>query len=109
MAMLILMAARLRDSSRPADFQGSILFDRRPGQASAVDLCRAMGAFGLESDAAFGPAAAEQRRAMVAARLPRPEWPNKPMIVVAIDAQTGQMVALPVVPQMWTRLRRRHR
>jgi NTE family protein len=60
---------------------------------SAADLCRAMGAFGLESDATFGPEAAEQRRAMVAARLPRPEWPSRPMIVVAIDAHTGELAA----------------
>jgi NTE family protein len=60
---------------------------------SALDLCRAMGAFGLESDAAFGPAAAEQRRIMVADRLPRREWPNKPMIVVAIDAHTGGLAS----------------
>jgi NTE family protein len=60
---------------------------------SAVDLCRAIGAFGLESDAALGPAAAEQRRTMVAARLPHSEWPNRPMIVVAIDAHTGELAA----------------
>jgi NTE family protein len=51
-----------------------------------------MGAFGLESDAVLGTAAAEQRRAMVAARLPRREWPERPMIVVAIDAHTGELV-----------------
>ncbi len=33
---------------------------------SAADLRRAMGAFGLESDATLGPAAAEQRRALIA-------------------------------------------
>jgi NTE family protein len=60
---------------------------------SAADLCRAMGAFGLESDATLGPAAAEQRRAMVAARLPRPEWPDRPMIVVSVDAHTGELAA----------------
>jgi NTE family protein len=60
---------------------------------SAVDLSRAMGAFGLESDAILGPAAAEQRRAMVAARLPRQQWPDRPMIVVAIDAHTGELAA----------------
>ncbi|WP_258591911.1 patatin-like phospholipase family protein [Mesorhizobium sp. AR07] len=60
---------------------------------SAADLRRAMGAFGLESDPILGPAAAEQRRAMVAARLPRPEWPDRPMIVVAIDAHTGELAA----------------
>jgi NTE family protein len=60
---------------------------------SAEDLQRAMGAFGLESDAILEPGAA-QRRAMVAARLPRPEWPDRPMIVTAIDAHTGQLAAL---------------
>jgi NTE family protein len=52
-----------------------------------------MGAFALESDATLGPAAAQQRRAMVAARLPRQEWPNRPMIVPAVNAHTGQLVA----------------
>ena len=59
---------------------------------SAADLGRAMGAFGLESDSTLGPAAG-QRRAMVAARLPRPEWPDRPMIVVAVDAHTGELAA----------------
>jgi NTE family protein len=60
---------------------------------SAADLRRAMGAFGLESDSILGPAAAEQRRAMVAARLPRHEWPDRPMVVVAVDAHTGELAA----------------
>jgi NTE family protein len=59
---------------------------------SAADLQRAMGAFGLESDSTLGPGAG-QRRAMVAARLPRPEWPDRPMIVVAVDAHTGELAA----------------
>jgi len=60
--------------------------------ASAADLRRAMGAFGLESDSILGPGAA-QRRAMVAARLPRREWPQRPMIVVAVNAHTGELAA----------------
>jgi NTE family protein len=60
---------------------------------SAADLRRAMGAFGLESDSILGPAAAGQRRAVVAARLPRHEWPDRPMIVVAVDAHTGELAA----------------
>ena len=60
---------------------------------SAGDLQRAMGAFGLESDSVLGPGAG-QRRAMVAARLPRLEWPDRPMIVVAVDAHTGELAAL---------------
>ncbi|TPK40484.1 patatin-like phospholipase family protein [Mesorhizobium sp. B2-5-3] len=60
---------------------------------SAADLQRAMGAFGLESDVKFGPEVAKQRRALVAARLPRHEWPERPMILVAIDALTGELAA----------------
>ena len=59
---------------------------------SAAELRRAMGAFGLESDATLRPAAG-QRRALVAARLPHPEWPDRPMIVVAVDAHTGELAA----------------
>ncbi len=59
---------------------------------SAADLQRAMGAFGLESDSTLGPGAG-QRRAMVAARLPRAEWPDRPMIVTAVDAHTGELAA----------------
>jgi NTE family protein len=57
---------------------------------SAADLRRAMGAFGLECDPVLAPGAA-QRRAMVAARLPRAEWPDRPMIVVAVNAHTGEL------------------
>src|SRR6204780_3692222 len=60
---------------------------------SAADLQRAMGAFGLESDSTFDPAAAEQRRAMVADRLPRQQWPDRPMIVAAVNAHTGELAA----------------
>jgi NTE family protein len=59
---------------------------------SADDLRRAMGAFGLESDSILGPGAG-QRRAIVAARLPHPEWPDRPMVVVAVDAHTGELAA----------------
>jgi NTE family protein len=59
---------------------------------SAADLQRAMGAFGLESDSTLEPGAG-QRRATVAARLPRREWPERPMIVVAVNAHTGELAA----------------
>jgi NTE family protein len=60
---------------------------------SAANLQRAMGAFGLESDATLDPLSAEQRRAMVAARLPRQQWPDRPMIVAAVNAHTGELAA----------------
>src|SRR6202043_2515164 len=53
---------------------------------------RTMGAFGLESDSVLEPGAGP-RRALVAARLPRAEWPDRPMIVVAVDARTGELTA----------------
>ena len=110
-------AAQVRSGIPPAELLGSVLSPPVPpvGQnrqqlpslpmaavfermraigaaaASAADLQRAMGAFGLESDAILAPAA-EQRRATVAARLPRPEWPQRPMIVTAVDAHTGELV-----------------
>jgi NTE family protein len=80
----------------PPSLPMSTVFERMraigAAATSAADLQRAMGAFGLESDSILEPGA-EQRRAMVAARLPRLEWPNRPMIVVAINAHTGELAA----------------
>jgi NTE family protein len=80
---------------RPPSAPMTALFERMraigAAATSAADLQRAMGAFGLESDSALGPEAAAQRRAMVAARLPRHVWPDRPMIVVALDAHTGEL------------------
>jgi NTE family protein len=81
---------------RPPSLPTATVFERMraisAAATSAADLQRAMGAFGLESDSILGPGA-EQRRAMVADRLPHHEWPDRPMIVVAIDAHTGELVA----------------
>ena len=80
----------------PPSLQMATVFERMraigAAATSAADLQRAMGAFGLESDSTLGPAAG-QRRATVAARLPRPEWPDRPMIVVAVYAHTGELAA----------------
>jgi NTE family protein len=85
-----------QNRERPPSLPLATVFDRMraigAAATSAGDLRRAMGAFGLESDSVLGPAAG-QRRAMVAARLPRPEWPDRPMIVVAVDAHTGELAA----------------
>jgi NTE family protein len=100
-----LLASVLSEPVRPAGQSR----ERRPSQpmvtvfermraigaaaTSAADLQRAMGAFGLESDSNFPPEVAEQRRALVAARLPRHDWPDRPMIVTALDAHTGELTA----------------
>jgi len=85
-----------RDRERPPSLPMGTVFERMraigAAATSAADLQRAMGAFGLESDSILGPGAAP-RRAIVAARLPRPEWPDRPMIVVAVNAHTGELAA----------------
>ena len=58
----------------------------------AADMRRRMGAAALEMDAASGNAGQRQRRAAVAARLPSQHWPQRPMLIVAVDAHTGEPV-----------------
>jgi NTE family protein len=85
-----------QDREQPPSLPMATVFERMraigAAATSADDLRRAMGTFGLESDAILGPGAG-QRRATVAARLPRLEWPDRPMIVVAVDAHTGELAA----------------
>src|SRR5271165_89845 len=85
-----------QNREQPPSLPMATVFERMRAIGSAAtspaDLRRAMGAFGLESDAILGPGAG-QRRAIVAARLPRPEWPDRPMIVVAVNAHTGELAA----------------
>ena len=85
-----------QNRERPPALPMATVFERMraigAAATSAADLQRAMGAFGLENDATLGPAAG-RRRAEVAARLPRPEWPDRPMIVTAVDAHTGELAA----------------
>ena len=85
-----------RNREQPLSLPVATVFERMraigAAATSAAGLRRAMGAFGLESDSVLGPGAG-QRRAMVAARLPRHEWPDRPMIVVAVDAHTGELAA----------------
>src|SRR5215469_4053425 len=58
----------------------------------AADMRRRMGAAALEMDAASGSSGQTQRRAAVAARLPSQRWPQRPMLIVAVDAHTGEPV-----------------
>jgi NTE family protein len=85
-----------QNRERPPSLPMTTVFERMraigAAATSAADLQRAMGAFGLESDSTL-EAGAEQRRALVAARLPSREWPDRPMIVVAVDAHTGELAA----------------
>src|ERR1700726_3065660 len=85
-----------QNRERPPSLPMATVFERMraigAAATTAADLQRAMGAFGLERDSTL-EAGAAQRRATVAARLPRPEWPDRPMIIVAVDAHTGELAA----------------
>ena len=51
-----------------------------------------MGAAALEMDAASDGTGQTQRRATVAARLPSQHWPQRSVLITAVDAHTGEPV-----------------
>jgi NTE family protein len=58
----------------------------------AADMRRRMGAAALETDAASHSSVQTQWRAAVAARLPSQHWPQRPLLIPAVDARTGEPV-----------------
>ncbi len=59
----------------------------------AADMRRRMGAAALEMDAASDGSAQARWRTMVAARLPGERWPERTILLTAVDAATGEPVA----------------
>jgi len=57
----------------------------------ASDMRRRMGAAALEMDASDGSSQTRWRD-IVAARLPSQHWPQQPVLIVAVDAHTGEPV-----------------
>src|SRR5580693_7038176 len=60
--------------------------------ADAADMRRRMGAAALEMDAASDGSGQTRWRATVAARLPSQRWPERTMLITAVDALTGEPV-----------------
>ena len=58
----------------------------------AADMRRRLGAAALEMDAASDGSGQSRWRATVAARLPSQRWPHRPLLITAVDAQTGEPV-----------------
>jgi len=58
----------------------------------AADMRRRMGAAALETDAASDGSAQARWRATVAARLPSQAWPQRSILITAVDAQSGEPV-----------------
>jgi len=57
-----------------------------------ADMRRRMGAAALDMDAASDGSWQTQWRATVAARLPSQRWPQRPVLITAVDAQSGEPV-----------------
>jgi NTE family protein len=60
--------------------------------ADAADMRRRMGAVALEADAASDGSRQAQWRGIVASRLPGAAWPERRVLITAVDAQTGEPV-----------------
>ena len=58
----------------------------------AADMRRRMGAAALETDAASDGSGQTRWRATVAARLPSQRWPERTVLITAVDAHTGEPV-----------------
>jgi len=58
----------------------------------APDMRRRMGAAALEMDAASDGSGQTRWRATVAARLPSERWPERTVLIAAVDAHTGEPV-----------------
>jgi NTE family protein len=58
----------------------------------AADMRRRMGAAALEMDAASDGSWQTQWRATIAARLPSQRWPQRTVLITAVDAHTGEAV-----------------
>lgn len=58
----------------------------------AADMRRRMGAAALDMDAASDGSWQAQWRATVASRLPSPRWPQRTVMITAVEAHTGEPV-----------------
>jgi len=58
------------------------------GGGDRQEVCRRIGAIALAADTVEEPV----RRAVIAGRLPGKDWPQRPILLPAIDAHTGQTV-----------------
>lgn len=58
----------------------------------AADMRRRLGAAALELEASSDGSWSSRWRATVGARLPREQWPERPVLITAVDARTGEPV-----------------
>lgn len=80
------------DALRPVSDQMRRTSDIIAAAEDAADMRRKLGAAALELDAMSDGSGQSQWRATVAARLPNQHWPQRTILLTAVDAQTGEPV-----------------
>ena len=75
-------------SQRDADAKNQVLFQKVNGDL--VQARQRVGAFALRSDTP----SLDERRRIIQARLQHHQWPEQPLILTAVDAQSGDPVLL---------------
>src|SRR4051812_22329897 len=83
---------RGRASTRPVADHMERISKIIAAAGGAADMRRRMGAAALDMDAASDGSWQTQWRATVAARLPSQRWPQRAVLITAVDAQTGEPV-----------------
>lgn len=83
---------RARSSSRPVVNQLERLTAMIASSSDAADYRRRLSESALERDAASDVTWSERWRSTVAARLPRQQWPDRRVLITAIDARTSEPV-----------------
>ncbi len=88
-------AMTVRGGTRPAvGAHLQRLHDLIASAEDAADLRKRLGAAALALDATAGEDGSARWRAVVAARLPRHDWPDRDLLLTAVDASTGAPAVL---------------
>ncbi|MET0853701.1 MAG: patatin-like phospholipase family protein [Microterricola sp.] len=81
--------ARERSSNKPVTDHLDRMRALIASAEDAADMRRRMGAAALERDAVSGDTWQQQWRATVASRLPSQHWPERRVLITAVDAESG--------------------
>ena len=87
-----ILAAAPQHGTRPVTDHLERIREIIASAADAADMRRRMGAAALDRDAASDGSWQAQWRATVASRLPSQQWPQRTVLITAVDARTGQPV-----------------
>jgi NTE family protein len=81
-----------RAPKRPMADQLAKFLEIIASSQDVTDMRRRMGAAALDREAGSGGSWQAQWRSTVASRLPRQSWPERPLLITAVDAHTGEPI-----------------